>query len=94
MLNLDDTAFIEQMKSILLKNTIRSVKESGSQLLKEASSEQVKETIEGMGIGTTKIAQILSNNVEIMDRLEAYPNIQKALKETKTNCSFSRTIEK
>ncbi len=93
MLNLDDTAVIEQMKSILLANTKKCVNESGQLLLREASSEQIKETIEGMGIGATKIAQILSDNAEIMDSLAAYPNIQKALRETKTNCSFSRTFE-
>ena len=51
-----------------------------------------KELIEMSGIGPTKFAQIISNNNQIMSKIES-PELRAAILKTKSNCSFSRTLE-
>lgn len=59
------------------------------------TEEQIlQDWIEMSGVGPTKLAQILSNNAKEMEKLEQkYPSLVKAIKNTKSNCSFSRTLE-
>ena len=54
------------------------------------TEEQIlQDWIEMSGVGPTKLAQILSNNAKEMEKLEQkYPSLVKAIKNTKSNCSF------
>lgn len=62
------------------------------QLIDVLEPEYIQQAIETIGTGPTKITQILSNNEAFMKKLDKYPNLQIAIKNTKSNCSFSRTI--
>ena len=48
--------------------------------------------IEGMGIGPTKAAQIISSEQKIMSQIKS-PELVKAIQNTRSNCSFSRPLE-
>ena len=60
----------------------------------ENSVEVIKSTIELSGTGPTKIAQIISNDANIMAKLDdEIPDLAMALRKTKTECNPSRTFE-
>ncbi|MDY6358097.1 MAG: AarF/UbiB family protein [Cyanobacteriota bacterium] len=52
-----------------------------------------QEMIEKSGVGPTKLAQIKSNDPEFMSSLDKYPELKEAIANTKSGCSFSRTVE-
>lgn len=57
------------------------------------TDEQIfQELIETSGVGPTKFAQIISNDQKIMSKIEN-PALRKAITNTRSDCSFSRTIE-
>jgi len=57
------------------------------------TDEQImQELIETAGVGPTKFAQIISSDKNIMGKITD-PALKKAIQNTRSNCSFSRTIE-
>lgn len=54
----------------------------------------MQDWIEMSGVGPTKFAQIISGSPKDMAKIEAkYPELAKAMKETRSHCSFSRSME-
>lgn len=50
-----------------------------------------QELIEMSGVGPTKFAQIISSNSQIMSKVKT-PSLQAAIKNTRSHCSFSRSL--
>lgn len=50
-----------------------------------------QELIEMSGVGPTKFAQIISSNNQIMSKIKT-PELQAAIKNTRSHCSFSRSL--
>lgn len=57
------------------------------------TDEQIyQELIETSGVGPTKFAQIISSDEKMMSKIQS-PALREAIKNTRSNCSFSRTLE-
>lgn len=59
-----------------------------------ATAKDIQQAIEMSGTGPTKLAQIISNDAEMMSKIdEKMPILGEALRKTKAECGFSRTFD-
>ena len=88
-----DTAFLTEAKDYV-KDRITGNVELISEMGKGKLSDKIKGTIELTGVGPTKIAQVISGDRDIMAKIEMLsPDLATAISSTRSECSFSRTLE-
>lgn len=85
-----DNEFTSKLEDYARKRGFNNYK-----IAKGATTEKVmQDWIEMSGVGPTKFAQIISGSPKDMAKIEAkYPELAKAMKETRSHCSFSRSME-
>ena len=83
----NDSQFVELYNRYAEKTGLNKLKPDGK------TDEQIfQEVIETAGVGPTKFAQIISSDEKIMSKINN-PALKEAIKRTRSNCSFSRTVE-
>ncbi len=87
---INDNEFTSKLEDYARKRGFGNYK-----IAKNATTEKVmQDWIEMSGVGPTKFAQIISGSPKDMAKIEAkYPELAKAMKETRSHCSFSRSME-
>lgn len=89
-----DESLASEVRSYIQKQT--ALKPTLVREIKTATeaSEAIRGAIELSGTGPTKMSQIISKEQGIMSQIESIsPDLAKAINSTRSNCSYSRTIE-
>ncbi len=83
----NDNQFVALYNRYAEKTGLNKLKPDGK------NDEQIfQELIETAGVGPTKFAQIISSDEKIMSKIKNEA-LKEAIRKTRSNCSFSRTIE-
>lgn len=90
----NDPEFVETYQRYMEITGVDKRLFEGTVGLRKTDAQFMQELIESSGVGPTKWAQIRSNDVAFMEKLMAEePDLARAIARTKSNCSFSRTVE-
>lgn len=76
-------------------NTRNNIGENISELIKSKDIVRIYQVlIEESGVGPTKLAQIISNMTDLMDKIEKYsPELRSAIENTRSDCTPTRTVQ-
>ena len=76
-------------------STRKNISENISELIKNNDIVRIYQVlIEESGVGPTKLAQIISNMTDLMDKIETYsPELRSAIENTRSDCIPTRTIQ-
>lgn len=82
-----DKEFVELYNKYAEMTGLQKISHAGK------TNEQIfQEMIEASGVGPTKFAQIISSDEKIMSKIQT-PELKAAIKNVRSHCSFSRTVE-